>query len=65
MKQAAIRRSRKRILVSHAAKWNKPAAVTFAPWDQFTVLVTDAVPTAAEKSALRRHGVTLRLVSAG
>ena len=36
-----MRRARKRILVSHAAKWNKPAAVTFAPWDDFEVLVTD------------------------
>lgn len=65
MKQAAIRRARKRILVSHAAKWNKPAAVAFAPWDDFEVLVTDAVPSAAEKATLRRRGVELRLVGPG
>jgi DeoR/GlpR family transcriptional regulator of sugar metabolism len=50
-------------LVSHAAKWNKPAAVAFAGWDRFHLFITDARLNAAEKTHLRRAGVTLKVVS--
>lgn len=62
VKQAACARATRRVLVSHAAKWNKPAAVAFAGWDAFQVFVTDAKLTAAEKAHLRRAGVVVKHV---
>ena len=63
VKQLACARAARRILVSHAAKWNRPAAVVFARWEIFQVFVTDARLTATEKSQLRRAGVAARLLS--
>jgi DeoR/GlpR family transcriptional regulator of sugar metabolism len=63
VKQLAAARATKRLLVSHAAKWNKPAAVAFAGWDRFHLFITDARLNAAEKTHLRRAGVTLKVVS--
>ena len=63
VKQLACARATKCVLVSHAAKWNKPAAVTFASWDVFQVFVTDARLTGAEKAQLRRAGVTAKIIS--
>lgn len=62
VKQMAAARATKRVLVSHAAKWNKPAAVAFAGWEQFQLFVTDARLTAPEKAHLRRAGVATRLI---
>jgi len=64
VKQAACGRSRRKILVSHAAKWNQPAAVAFAGWGDFDLFVTDAKLSAIDQARLRRLGVTLKLVSA-
>lgn len=63
VKQLAAARATKRVLVSHAAKWNKPAAVAFAGWDRFNVFVTDARLSAAEKTQLRRVGVATKVIS--
>ena len=63
VKQLACARAAKRILVSHAAKWNKPAAVAFAGWEIFQLFVTDARLTPAEKSHLRRAGVMPKFIS--
>lgn len=63
VKQLACARATKRILVSHAAKWNKPAAVAFAPWTVFQLFVTDAKLSGPEKAQLRRAGVTARFIS--
>ena len=63
VKQAACGRATKRVLVSHAAKWNKPVAVVFGGWDVFQFFVTDARLTAPDKARLRRAGVTLKVVS--
>jgi DeoR/GlpR family transcriptional regulator of sugar metabolism len=56
----ACARAVKSILVSHAAKWNKPAAVAFAGWETFQVFVTDAKLTLPEKALLRRMNVILK-----
>ncbi|MBL9213504.1 MAG: DeoR/GlpR transcriptional regulator [Opitutaceae bacterium] len=64
VKQMAAERATKRLLVSHAAKWNKPAAVAFAGWDRFHVFVTDARLSAPEKAQLRRAGVRLQVIAA-
>jgi DeoR/GlpR family transcriptional regulator of sugar metabolism len=63
VKQLAGARATKRVLVSHAAKWNKPAAVAFGGWDRFNLFVTDARLSAAEKAQLRRAGVATRIIS--
>lgn len=63
VKQAACARAKRRVLVSHAAKWNQPAAVTFAAWPTFELFVTDAVLTAAERARLKRAGVVVKRVS--
>lgn len=64
VKQTACARATRRVLVSHAAKWNQPAAVSFAGWDVFEVFVTDARLTAGEKALLRRAGVRTQVFSA-
>lgn len=63
IKQTACARAKKRVLVSHAAKWNKPAAVLFAGWDKFQVFVSNAKLTPSEKAHLRGAGVTLKTLS--
>lgn len=63
VKQLACARAAKRVLVSHAAKWNAPAAVVFAGWEQFQVFATDAKLTAPEKAHLRRAGVAVKTIS--
>lgn len=63
VKQLAAARAGKRVLVSHAAKWNRPAAVGFAAWEVFQVFVTDAKLSAVEKALLRRAGVKPRIVA--
>jgi DeoR/GlpR family transcriptional regulator of sugar metabolism len=41
LKGEALRRGTNRILVADAEKWNRPAAVHFAPWSAFTSFVTN------------------------
>lgn len=64
VKQAACARARRKILVSHAAKWNQPAAVAFAGWPDFDLFVTDAKLTPAERTRLHRHGVRVKRAAA-
>lgn len=63
VKQLVSARASRSVLVSHAAKWNKPAAVAFAGWKAYALFVTDARLSAAEKAVLRRAGVTVRVVT--
>ncbi len=62
VKQAACARAAKRILVSHAAKWNRPSAVVFGGWETFQVFVTDAKLTPADKARLRRAHVAVKTI---
>jgi len=41
VKAEVLRRSTVRVLVADAEKWNRPAAVHFAPWNAFTSVVTN------------------------
>jgi DeoR family fructose operon transcriptional repressor len=41
IKSEVLRRSTLRVLVADAEKWNRPAAVHFAPWSAFTSIVTN------------------------
>ena len=65
MKQAAMARARRVILVAGAAKWNSPAAVGVAPWSAFHLWVTDAALSRAERSAIEKQGVDVCMVKAG
>lgn len=51
IKAEALRRSKLRILVADAEKWDRPATVRFAPWTAFDAFVT----TAALPEHARRH----------
>ncbi len=62
MKQAAIRRSRKTVLVADAQKWEQPAAILFAAWNEFDVWVTDTPLTKAQYAKLKAHGISVELV---
>jgi DeoR/GlpR family transcriptional regulator of sugar metabolism len=63
VKVEALRRSRLRILVAHADKWGRPAAVNFAAWSSFHHFVTNRIPSAAERSAFSAAGVRWHLPS--
>ncbi len=57
VKVEAMRRARLKILVAHADKWSRPAAVTFSPWRSFHHFVTNRNPTAQERTAFAAAGV--------
>ncbi len=59
IKQEAMGRSRKTLLLADATKWNHPVAVRFAAWKQFDMFVTDAKLDGAECRALSKAGVEL------
>jgi DeoR/GlpR family transcriptional regulator of sugar metabolism len=57
VKTEVLRRSRRRILVAHAEKWERPSAMRFASWSAFTDFVTDRVLTREERMGLSCAGV--------
>lgn len=59
LKAEVLRRARQRILVAHAAKWDQPATLAYAPWNAFTHVVTDRALTREQRSPLSAAGVTL------
>jgi DeoR/GlpR family transcriptional regulator of sugar metabolism len=63
IKKEAIERSRRALLLADASKWNHPAAVQFAEWNQFDMFITDAKPALNERRFLSEAG--LELVPAG
>jgi DeoR/GlpR family transcriptional regulator of sugar metabolism len=63
VKTEVLRRSRRRILVAHAEKWNHPSALRFAPWEAFTDFVTDRVLSREERIALSAARVHLHAIS--
>ncbi len=52
VKAEALRRSSRRLLVVHAEKWGRPAAVRFAAWGTFTDVVTDRILSRDERAVL-------------
>ncbi|MDX2185543.1 MAG: DeoR/GlpR family DNA-binding transcription regulator [Opitutaceae bacterium] len=63
LKAEALRRARRRILVAHSAKWEKPAAVRYAPWDAFTDWVTDNPTPSDDRQRLARAGVKIHTLT--
>jgi DeoR/GlpR family transcriptional regulator of sugar metabolism len=62
VKAEALRRARRRILVAHAEKWGRPAALRFAPWSAFTDVVTDRALSRDERAALNAAQVRVHAV---
>jgi DeoR/GlpR family transcriptional regulator of sugar metabolism len=62
VKTEALRRARRRILVAHAEKWGRPAALRFAPWGAFTDFVTDRALSREERLALNAAQVRVHFV---
>lgn len=59
VKQAALARAARTILIADATKWSRSAAIRFAPWTDLDDWVTDHRPTRAESTRLTAQGVTL------
>jgi chromosome segregation ATPase len=59
----ALKRARLRILVAHAEKWSKPAALRFAPWSAFHHFVTDRAPPRSCAAPLAAAGVEIHLLT--
>lgn len=62
VKTEAMRRSRRRILVAHAQKWGRPAALRFARWAAFTDLVTDRILNREDRAPLAAARVRVHTV---
>ncbi len=60
IKKEAIKRARCALLLADGSKWNHPAAIRFAAWDQFDEFVTDARLDPGTRRLLARTGVQLR-----
>jgi DeoR family fructose operon transcriptional repressor len=62
VKTAAMRRARRRLLVAHGEKWNRPASLCFAPWNAFTDFVTDRLLSREERRMLQAAGVGVHVL---
>ncbi len=59
VKQAAMARSARRILLSDLGKWERPAAVRFAEWRDFDAWIADRLPPPSGRKLVERHGFNL------
>jgi DeoR family fructose operon transcriptional repressor len=56
VKQAAMARAARRILVSDLGKWERPAAVRFAAWRDFDAWIVDRLPPRRARGRIDRKG---------
>ena len=59
IKQTLVERGRRVLLLADAAKWARPAPITFAAWLQVDDWVTDRAPERATLARLKSAGVTV------
>ncbi len=59
MKQGAIARAGRAVLLADATKWSSPAAISYAGWNAFDLWITDARPGRADVARLRGAGVEI------
>ncbi|MFW5744049.1 MAG: DeoR/GlpR family DNA-binding transcription regulator [Spirochaetota bacterium] len=59
MKQGAIARAGRTVLLADAGKWSSPAAIAYAGWGAFDLWITDARPGRADATRLRAAGVEI------
>jgi DeoR/GlpR family transcriptional regulator of sugar metabolism len=62
VKGAAVRNSRRAVLLADASKWALKAPVRFSDWADFTDVVTDHRPSREEQATLARSQVRLHRV---
>lgn len=60
-KSQVVARARRVVLLADFKKWNAPAAIRFANWEQIDDFVTDYRPNRTERAALSRRGVRLHI----
>jgi DeoR/GlpR family transcriptional regulator of sugar metabolism len=65
VKQAVISRAAKAVLVADAGKWDRPAAVRFAGWEQFGAWVVDSAVPKAARAAAEAAGVRVIVAKEG
>jgi len=63
VKRAAMLRSKTVVLVADATKWDKPAAIGFAPWGEFHFWYTDTRIDVKTKRRMKRRGLNTHVVS--
>ncbi len=56
MKQELLCRARHRVLVADSKKWESPATLKFAAWNEFEMWITDDRLTTAAVTAVRKQG---------
>jgi DeoR/GlpR family transcriptional regulator of sugar metabolism len=62
VKVAAIRGSRRVVLIADSSKWGQRAAIRFASWAEISDVITDYRPTENEQRQMAKQGVHLHLV---
>lgn len=63
VKSSVATHSRRVVVIADRSKWGVPASIRYAEWTQVHDLVTDHVPSSAERRALTRAGTKVHLVS--
>jgi len=56
LKQGIAERAAEVMLVADHRKWERPAAVTFAPWASIQTFITDSLPKRTLRRSLSAHG---------
>jgi len=56
VKQSIMKRSDRRVLVSDASKWERPAAIEFAAWNQFICWVTGSTVSKEARDIAEKQG---------
>jgi DeoR family transcriptional regulator, fructose operon transcriptional repressor len=62
VKSAAVRNSRRAVLLADASKWALPAPVRFADWVDFSDIITDHRPTREEEGILAQSRIRIHQV---
>jgi len=62
VKNAAVRNSRRAVLLANDSKWGQQAPIRFAHWDDLDDVVTDHRATPHERAILSSHRVSLHVV---
>lgn len=63
MKQAAMARAKRRVLICDMQKWDRPATVQFADWADFDLWVTDRNPAPRDKRRMGKDRARIEIAS--
>jgi DeoR/GlpR family transcriptional regulator of sugar metabolism len=59
VKQLAMKRAERKILMADSSKWNQPEAVLFGQWSQFNDWICDAGLSGIHAKSVRKQGVNV------